>query len=127
MNEVDRLHEQIAQIQENCEHEFSTTKEPALIESLVLGVFVGKLEGPAKVSSSPAEFSLFCSKCSEEKRTNIRATCPKCLSSMGGAECLGAGSREKYFGQNHLFYSAAVARCQGEECLFEVASDQWDL
>ena len=127
MNEVTQLYEQIAQIQKNCEHEFSTTKKQALVESLVRGVFVGKLEGPAEVAPLPTKFSLFCSKCSEEKKTNIQETCPKCLSSMGGAKCLGAGSREKYFGQEYIYYSVAVARCQGKECLFKVASDEWDL
>ncbi len=123
LNEVDKLEERIRTIQENCDHDFRLFNKPKLSKSLVRGVFVGGLRGPAQVSCSEC-MTLVCLKCSEKKVESVIYTCPRCLRSMGEAKCLGAGSREKYFGRSYYYYAAAVARCSN--CDFAIAFDEWD-
>jgi len=123
-NVVDQLKARIEKIQKNCDHDFRLIKEPKLSESLVRGVFVGPLKGPAQVSPSQCDMTLVCLKCSKEKWTSIISTCPRCLHSMGKREILGAGSRERYFGTEYLYFSAALSRCSN--CGFTIAFDEWD-
>lgn len=123
-NKVDELQTQIKRIQESCDHDFRLVKEPKLSPSLVAGVFVGSVEGPAEVSRSDIELQLVCMKCSKKKETNILVTCPKCLSPMKKGECLGAGSRKRFFGKEYLYYSILPSRCPN--CNFRIASDVWD-
>ena len=126
MNEVDRLERRIAQIQQNCEHEIEITEGPTLVESLVSGVFVGDLEGPADADLEHPNnrFTMTCLKCSARKDAHAQGICPKCLRPMGEARCLGAGSRKEYFGQEYLYFAAAIARCTS--CSFAIARDEWD-
>lgn len=125
LNEVDKLTAQILRIQEACDHDFRLAKEPKLHESLVKGVFVGHLEqGTLQVQRSELEMVLVCLRCSEEKVASIIKTCPQCLCPMKEEWCQGAESREKYFGEEYLYYSATLSRCPN--CGFTVASDEWD-
>ena len=123
LNEVDNLNARIKTIQETCEHDFRLIREPNLIASLVRGVFVGSL-APARAASSEPYLVLVCLKCSKEESRSITSTCPQCLKPMGEAQCLGAGSRVRYFGQEYVYYSVAISYCT--KCSFALASDMWD-
>ncbi len=125
-NWVDTLNLQIKQIRKSCKHDFRLIKRPELQESLVPGVMVGKTEGPVKVGGrSEMTMTLVCLHCSEEKETTIMETCPRCLGKMKMApHNLGAGSREKYFGCDHLYFSIRYSCCQN--CGLTIASDEWD-
>ncbi|NQV00592.1 MAG: hypothetical protein HQ537_00495 [Parcubacteria group bacterium] len=123
-NEVDNLKEQITEIQEHCLHDFRLIKEPELKESLIKGVFVGHTFGPTKIGASEEQMALVCIKCSKEKETYIAKTCPRCLGPMREERCLGAGSREKYFGNKYLYHAVKLSRCL--KCNFTIGSDEWD-
>lgn len=120
LNKVERLGNIIKRIQENCEHDFRLIKELELNESLVSGVFVGSLMGPAEVSSD-IKMELVCLNCSKKKTTTALNTCPKCLSSMKEGDLFG---RKAYFGKDYRSYSVRIQQCL--RCSFKVASDEWD-
>lgn len=123
-NEVDRLNARIQEIQENCCHNFQLQEPANLVESLVPGVYVGRTEGLTSVGRPDPQIQLVCVECSLSKRTCITVICPQCFGEMGRGYCLGAGSREKYFGQRHLYYAIIEQHCP--QCGFIVASDEWD-
>lgn len=123
-NKVDVLNLQIERIRKNCKHDFRLIEKPKL-QSILNGIIVGELRGPTEVGYSELEMTLVCLQCSEEKKTTILETCPRCLGKMKKEPyCLGAGSRERYFGCSYLYYSVRHSRCQ--DCGLTVASDEWD-
>ena len=123
--DIKKLQAEISKIQNNCSHDFEVVNKLKLQETLVKGVFVGSTAGPVKVGYSETSLLLKCRNCFVEISTNISRRCPKCLSDMVcTAECLGADSRLKYFGNDHLYYSIRLNGCS--KCDFAVASDEWD-
>lgn len=125
-NEVDSLEAKIELIRKNCNHDFRFAEKSDLSESLVKDVFVGDLASRAEEKVSPSKFkmTLVCLKCNKTKEAHPFETCPRCLGLMRREYCLGAGSRERYFGNKYLYYSIALSRCP--KCGLVIANDEWD-
>ena len=124
LNRVDILNLQIKRIRENCEHDFRLVRKPEL-QTVLSGVVVGKLEGPANVRGSELAMTLVCLHCSQEEETTIMETCPRCLGKVDKRSySLGAGSRELYFGCKHLYFAVRLSCCQ--DCGLTIASDEWN-
>ena len=126
-NEVDLLKARISEIQSACAHEFVLARKPRLVKSLVPGVYVGKVaarEGLPPINRSDIRMILRCRKCSAVEEASILNACPLCLNSMVRDRCLGAGSREKYFGESYSYYEISLSHCSN--CDFVIAFDQFD-
>ena len=138
MNKVDKLEKEIREIREICDHTFEMTKEPTLVESLVKGVYLGKLDGPTKDIKGKFEnvfmdnsFTLVCSLCSLERKCSAVMVCPKCYSKMNRDSSPTCSldpniwnPRIYYFGVEYIYYSVILSRCPNND--FTVASDEWD-
>lgn len=124
---VQWLKSQIEEIQGSCEHKYSCVKYPDLIMSKVEGTYVGVLSGPIQGKAPVLRFDLICSECDLPKSLSASSTCPMCYVSLViEHECLGAGSREKYFGVEHIYYAIMTSKCSNPKCNFRIASDRWD-
>lgn len=130
-NEVDGMMAKIREIQNACSHDFKLTKEVELKESLVPNVFVGFTQGPISDKildhgEIQKEFTIVCTKCSEEVKYYIPEVCPRCLGQMSKPDLEGGrNSRERFFGMQHHYYAVTLSFCKGL-CGFVVASDVWD-
>ena len=121
--QIDGLETKIAKIQGRCRHDFRLTKRPELTryESKVKGVFI---DFNAAGRDGRPTIHFRCLLCSKEVSARISVVCPRCLGKMEEGQCMGAGSREKYFGEPHLYYSVKPSTCR--DCGFTVVSDEWD-
>ncbi|OGZ54273.1 MAG: hypothetical protein A3B25_02565 [Candidatus Ryanbacteria bacterium RIFCSPLOWO2_01_FULL_48_26] len=118
-NEVDRLQEKIQSLRDGCEHDFRLLRKVKLPESKVKGIFIlGSHHGEVD------ECILRCLHCSQTKSLDLLKTCPWCLEKLKAGQIEGYGSREKYFGQKHLYYSAKRYTCKS--CNFIGVTDEWD-
>lgn len=121
---VTPLQEQIRKIQRKCIHSFKQVTKLNLVQSLVPNVYVGQTADSIGLGQSTLIFHTICTKCRVPMRSSLRETCPHCFVEMKNGRCLGAGSRLKYFGEEHLYYGVAIDTCP--QCGFAVASDIWD-
>lgn len=121
-NRVDELHAEIQRIQSECQHVFCCAEEPKLKESLVKGVFIGYDASRGAQGVEQGQFTIRCSDCSQEKIVYIREICPKCLGKMKADS--GLEVREKYFGEDYLYYRASTSGCV--VCSFRAVFDEWD-
>lgn len=132
MNRVDNLKREIYEIQSSCNHTYELTSEPPeLVESLVSGVYLGELKGPARLSKEfyrnvRTSFNLKCTKCSRTINTNAKLSCPHCFSKMKVSEYIEGCEREKYFGISYIYYGIVCSTCTNPECRLTVANDEWD-
>jgi len=125
-NEVDRLQEKIRDIRQHCRHDFRLFGGVELPKSRVANVYVIHCQesfGQTHDYRVP-EVHLHCLLCSETQRLDMKKTCPRCLGAMRQGEYRGAGSREEYFGQKHLYYAARTYHCT--QCVFVGVADEWD-
>lgn len=115
-NEVDKLMEKIRIIRESCSHDFKIQSNTfQLKESRTKGVYLGSFMG------SETCFSTQCQKCNLTMVATARTTCPKCMSMMEPGQI---EDREKYFGEEYLYYGAQLYSCKS--CKFTVAIEEWD-
>ncbi len=130
MTRVDELQIEIKNIQESCApHQFRMTSLPMLLESNVLGVYIGTCEGgQAELKQNPnrsnfnPRFSIKCITCSLEKKCTVMGTCPVCYGAMKTDHHL--ESREKYYGVSYTYYMAKLHSC--EACNFRSVSEEFD-
>ncbi len=121
---VQWLKKQVVDIQGSCEHKYSVVKHPDLVMSKVEGTYVGAISGPISGKASNLRFELICAGCDLSKSFSASYTCPTCYTPLEKGRCLGARSRERYFGKDYIYYSIIVNRCTN--CNFQIASDEWD-
>lgn len=121
---VQWLKKQIEDIQGSCEHKYSCVKYPELIMSKVQGTYVGVVSGPVGTGIGNLTFQLVCTDCDWTKGLSASSTCPMCYVKLVKGRCLGADSRERYFGMNHSYYAVTISSCS--TCNFHIASDEWD-
>lgn len=131
--QIIELENRIEEIQNSCEHElvFLDGREPWLVETLVPGVYLGRVEGDWPKSITCPEddtqnhflYSLKCNKCEYSFSASIWYICPKCFSKMEKSDKI-IDSRKKYFGENYLYYGPRIYFCP--KLHFRVVCDEWN-
>lgn len=123
--EIERLNSSVRIKQMNCEHNFKRTGVFELKSSLVNGVHIALDESDRRKTLDSNQFTIVCVNCALEHTCSPLKMCPSCLHPMVKThEGFGAGSREKYFGEDHLYYSARLYKCVA--CDFACVADEWD-
>ena len=115
-NVVDRLLQEVSEIQSACEHEFQPV-EKCSRNHLPLHV---DPTAPGENTAS-REFKVQCLKCSYQEDIRYIDRCACCLGDMHETEWT-AG--EKYFNVTTRYRAAAVYTCEG--CGFSVVTMAWD-